>query len=73
MKSATDMILARQRAEIATKDATITQLREALETIRYMHDGNMPDALAGMSEVDYARRTISSMHREARAALESSQ
>ena len=45
------------------------ELLEALETIMHMHDGNMPDALAGMNDVDYARQTIGSMHKEARAAV----
>ncbi len=65
MKSATDMILARQRAEIATKDDTIARLREALDQGEKLIDG----PLVG---VDW-KRECRSFLKAARAALESSQ
>lgn len=54
---------------LAAKDAEIKRLRESLEFISYMHDGNPPLVLADIPEIDYARRTISSMRSEARKAL----
>lgn len=61
-----EYLAAISRAEAA--EAQVKAMDEALENISMMHDGNMPDALAGMSELDYARRTISSIHSEARRA-----
>lgn len=55
--------------EIAEKEARIERLEAALEAIICMHDGNPPLPLADLPEIDYARRTISNIHREARAAL----
>lgn len=57
-------------AEIAKNDERIAKLEAAMELILCMHDGNPPLPLADMSEIDYARRTISNIHREARAALQ---
>ena len=45
------------------------RLREALDNITMMHDGNMSDAMAGMPEIDYARFVMSNMRKEARTAL----
>lgn len=52
--------------EIVRKDADSTC--QALENILAMHDGNQPAALS-MPDLEYARRTIRNIHREARAAL----
>jgi hypothetical protein len=51
------------------REALIETLTEALQAIASMHDGNPPLPLADMPEIDYARRTISTIHREARTAI----
>lgn len=49
--------------------AEAERLRDALEQILCCHDGNQPDALNNMPDLEYARRTISTIHQIARAAL----
>ena len=51
-------------------DAEVERLRAALNYIAAMHDGNPPLSLEEMPDIDYARRTIWSMRREAHDALE---
>jgi regulator of replication initiation timing len=55
----------------AALEAENGRLRDVLEMISNMHDSNPPLPLADMPELDYARRTLSTMRWEARAALSS--
>lgn len=51
-----------------TPSAHEAKLVEALKDILMMHDGNQPAAL-NMPELDYARRTIDTIHARVRQAI----
>lgn len=47
----------------------IERLRDALDNIRHMHDGNPSLAMADVPQFIYARYIMSQMRKEARTAL----
>lgn len=48
----------------------IEKLEAALQALAYIHDGNPSDAMAGVSELDYARHMLWEARQIARKALE---
>lgn len=57
------------KQKCAASDDTIKALTEALETLSHIHDGNPSDAMAGMSDLDYARHMLFEVRKFARETL----
>lgn len=60
----------RERCHCGEAADRILKLEAALQALAYIHDGNPSDAMAGVSELDYARHMLWEARQIARKALE---